>query len=64
MSNPARDYWGTKEAASQLGISVRTLLAWVEKGVLRALQPGGEGTQLRFLKIEVERVKERERGAA
>jgi excisionase family DNA binding protein len=59
-----RNWWTRKEAAAELEIHPETLDEWCKRGAISATQPGGPGTQVRFAKEDVERVKQRERGAA
>jgi excisionase family DNA binding protein len=60
MSAPPEDYVSTTEAAEQLGVAVRTVQLWVERGVLSAWKtPGGhrriDAASLRRLLGERER---------
>lgn len=59
-----RSWWTRKEAARELEIHPETLDEWTRKGRIDATQPGGPGTQVRFAKSEVERVRMRGKGEA
>jgi excisionase family DNA binding protein len=60
MSAPPEDYVSTTEAAEQLGVAVRTVQLWVERGVLTAWKtPGGhrriDAAAVRRLLVERQR---------
>jgi len=60
----ARDEMTAAEAASQLGVKLPTLYAYVSRGLLRSLAADGAGRARRYLRSDVEGLRARQRGAA
>jgi citrate synthase len=52
------------EAASQLGVKLPTLYAYVSRGLLRSVAVDGAGRARRYLRSDVEGLRARQRGAA
>lgn len=58
-SEPTR-YVGTQEVARAFGVSVKTVVMWINNGKLKAIQPAGENGRYRIPASEISRI----RGAA
>ena len=64
LEGPAGEEWSAQEAAAFLGVKRTTLYAYVSRGLLRSLPAQGKSRARRYLRADVEALRDRNRGTA